>query len=108
MYSRLLIPTRRSQESYSVTMGKADIGLAAALRADSGVNIPLTDREKDILRLVAEGLTNIEIAAQLYLSDKTVKSHVSNILAKLRLPDRTQAAVFAYRQGLTVAHHDIK
>lgn len=89
-------------------MGKADIGLAAALRADSGVAIPLTDREKDILRLVAEGLTNIEIAGQLYLSDKTVKSHVSNILAKLRLPDRTQAAVFAYRQGLTVTHHNIK
>lgn len=82
-------------------MGMADIRLSAALRADGGDKIPLTGREKEVLRLVADGLTNIAIAERLYLSDKTVKSHVSNILAKLRLPDRTQAAVFAYRHGLT-------
>ncbi|MBC7808690.1 MAG: response regulator transcription factor [Akkermansiaceae bacterium] len=82
-------------------MGKADIGIAAALRADGGDNIRLTAREKEVLRLVADGLTNSQIAERLFLSDKTVKSHVSNILAKLRLPDRTQAAIFAYKQGLT-------
>jgi len=82
-------------------MGKADIGLAAALRAESGDTIQLTEREVQVLRLVADGLTNVEIAERLYLSDKTVKSHVSNILAKLRLTDRTQAAIFAWKQGLT-------
>lgn len=65
-----------------------------------GEALPLTEREKEVLCLIGEGLTNAEIAARLYLSDKTVKSHVSNILAKLRLPDRTQAAVFAFKQGL--------
>lgn len=80
---------------------KADVRTPAPLPLDNDETIPLTLREKEVLRLVAEGLTNFEIAKQLYLSDKTVKSHVSNILAKLHLPDRTQAAVFAYRHGLT-------
>ncbi|MEW5957792.1 MAG: response regulator transcription factor [Chloroflexota bacterium] len=60
----------------------------------------LSDREMDVLRLVADGLSNVEIAEQLMISDKTVKSHVSNILSKLHLVDRTQAAVFAWREGV--------
>lgn len=64
------------------------------------VSADLTDREIEVLRLVANGFTNIEIANRLFLSDKTIKTHVSNILAKLQLSDRTQAAVFAWRQGL--------
>ena len=60
---------------------------------------PLTLREIEVLRLVADGLTNAQIARELDLSEKTVKSHVSNILAKLHLADRTQAAVYAYRMG---------
>ncbi len=60
----------------------------------------LSDRELDVLRLVADGLTNAEIAERLIISDKTVKSHVSNILGKLHLVDRTQAAVFAWREGV--------
>jgi DNA-binding NarL/FixJ family response regulator len=60
---------------------------------------PLTLREIEVLRLVADGLTNAQIARSLDLSEKTVKSHVSNILAKLHLADRTQAAVYAYRRG---------
>ncbi len=60
----------------------------------------LSARELDVLRLVADGLTNVEIAEQLMISDKTVKSHVSNILSKLHLADRTQAAVFAWREGV--------
>ena len=60
----------------------------------------LSERELDVLRLVADGLTNAEIAERLVISDKTVKSHVSNILSKLHLADRTQAAVFAWREGV--------
>lgn len=60
----------------------------------------LSDREMDVLRLIADGLSNTEIAEKLTISDKTVKSHVSNILGKLHLVDRTQAAVFAWREGV--------
>ena len=60
----------------------------------------LTDRELEVLRLVAEGLSNAQIAERLVLSEKTVKGYVSNILSKLYLADRTQAAVFAWREGM--------
>lgn len=59
----------------------------------------LTDREQEVLRLIAQGRSNAEIAAQLVISEKTVKAHVSNVLGKLHLADRTQAAVFAWREG---------
>jgi NarL family two-component system response regulator LiaR len=64
---------------------------------------PLTDlseRELEVLRLIADGLSNADIAQRLVLSEKTVKGHVSNILGKLHLADRTQAAVFAWREGV--------
>jgi len=60
----------------------------------------LTERELEVLRLLAEGLNNREIAAKLVISDKTVKTHVSSILGKLHLEDRTQAAIYALRHGL--------
>ena len=60
----------------------------------------LTQRELDVLRLIAEGQSNATIAEKLVLSEKTVKGHVSNILSKLHMLDRTQAAVFAWQQGL--------
>ncbi|MEJ2707171.1 MAG: response regulator transcription factor [Anaerolineales bacterium] len=60
----------------------------------------LSDRELEVLHLVADGLTNAEIADRLVLSEKTVKGHVSNILGKLHLNDRTQAAVYAWREGI--------
>ena len=78
--------------------------MAQALRAENAIeNEPLrllSERETEVLQLIANGLSNAQIAAQLFISEKTVKSHVSNILAKLDLDDRTQAAVFAWRSGL--------
>lgn len=61
---------------------------------------PLTQRELEILKLVAEGLTNQEIADRLVVSERTVRAHVSNILAKLHLANRTQAALYALREGI--------
>lgn len=60
----------------------------------------LSDRELEVLRLIADGLSNADIAERLVISEKTVKSHVSNILSKLHLEDRTQAAVYAWREGV--------
>lgn len=61
----------------------------------------LTERERQVLSLIAEGRNNREIAEQLVISEKTVKTHVSNILNKLHLDDRTQAAIYALRHGLS-------
>ena len=60
----------------------------------------LTTRELEVLRLIAEGMSNREIAQALTISEKTVKTHVSHILSKLHLADRTQAAIYAYKHGL--------
>ena len=60
----------------------------------------LTEREMDVLKLIARGLSNSDIATSLIISENTVKCHVSNILSKLHLADRTQAAVFALQQGI--------
>jgi NarL family two-component system response regulator LiaR len=62
--------------------------------------IDLSDRELEVLRLIADGRSNAEIAGKLVISEKTVKSHVSNILNKLHIFDRTQAAALAWQQGL--------
>ena len=60
----------------------------------------LSERELEVLRLIATGISNQEIAERLVISEKTVKSHVSNILSKLHLSDRTQAAVYAWTKGI--------
>jgi NarL family two-component system response regulator LiaR len=60
----------------------------------------LTERERGVIRLVAQGRSNAEIAQELVISDKTVKTHISNILSKLDLQDRTQLAIYAIKNGL--------
>ena len=67
---------------------------------------PLTEREVEVLRLVAQGLTNQEIAKKLVISERTVGTHVSNILEKLHLANRTQAALYALREGLASLESD--
>jgi len=68
----------------------------------------LTDRETDVLKLIANGLTNSQIAEKLVISENTVKGHVSNILSKLHLADRTQAAVYAWQQGIVSRESEVK
>ena len=60
----------------------------------------LTNREMEVLKLIASGLSNSEIAGQLVISENTIKGHVSNILSKLHLADHTQAAAYAWREGI--------
>jgi DNA-binding NarL/FixJ family response regulator len=60
----------------------------------------LTERELDVLKLIANGMTNSQIASKLVISENTVKGHVSNILSKLHLADRTQVAVYAWQKGI--------
>jgi DNA-binding NarL/FixJ family response regulator len=88
------------------TVTRRLIGEFARQRPHSGVRsaalAALTPRETQVLRLVAEGLSNAEIAARLVVTEETVKTHVSRVLSKLGLRDRTQAVVTAYESGLVV------
>jgi NarL family two-component system response regulator LiaR len=74
--------------------------LAGGQAPQSNPLAELSSRELEVLKLIAEGLSNAEIAERLVLSQKTVKGHVSNILGKLHLADRTQAAILAWREGM--------
>ena len=81
-------------------MPSAPLALKAVRFADGKALSNLSERELEVVRLVAEGLSNKEISSRLKLSDKTVKNHISHILAKMNLTARTQVAVYAIRAGL--------
>ena len=97
--------TRRLLEEYAATLpdlsapgdGGAGEGHGAA---EHPALARLTEREREVLLAVADGMSNAEIAARLYVSEATVKSHVGRLLAKLGLRDRVQAVVFAFQSGL--------
>ncbi|HEY7591913.1 MAG TPA: response regulator transcription factor [Actinophytocola sp.] len=88
--------------SPSVTRRLLDrfLGAAGGELRDASVLDVLTDREREVLLLIAQGLSNTEIARKLYLSEATVKTHVGRVLSKLELRDRVQAVVLAYETGL--------
>jgi DNA-binding NarL/FixJ family response regulator len=84
----------------SVTLRVIESFAASPARAPRAVVLDtLTERERDVLRFLARGLSNAEIAGRLYLGEATVKTHVSNVLAKLGVRDRVQAVVAAYETG---------
>jgi DNA-binding NarL/FixJ family response regulator len=86
--------TRRLIERY---VGNRPTPITPARELDT-----LTEREREVLVLIARGLSNIEIAARIYVTEGTVKTHVSRVLAKLNLRDRVQAVVYAYESGLVL------
>jgi DNA-binding NarL/FixJ family response regulator len=97
----LLAPaiTRRLITEFAQLRPKTETPASTALAT-------LTARETQVLRLVAEGLSNLEIAAHLVVTEETVKTHVSRVLTKLGLRDRTQAVITAYETGLITPHNN--
>jgi two-component system, NarL family, response regulator LiaR len=91
--------SRLHPDALSKVMAAAT-GRRPEARGEPGVPGDLTERELDIIRLVAEGRSNREIAETCFISEKTVKTHISHVLAKLELKDRTQLAIYALKHGL--------
>lgn len=101
----LLAPevTRRVIARFAATTpvpSPAPVTDGAPLMTAAGVLVELTEREREVLRLLAQARSNAEIAAELFIGEATVKTHVSNLLAKLAVRDRVAAVVFAHRNGL--------
>jgi len=104
--SDLVDTVRRAARGESMVHPRIAAGLVRNLRGD-GQRDPLAQlsaRERDVLLLIAEGLANQAIAERLGIGEATVKTHVGNLLSKLELTDRTQAAVWAWRQKLVPTH----
>ncbi|MCG8347700.1 MAG: response regulator transcription factor [Chloroflexales bacterium] len=108
-------PDQLLQAIYDVYEGKPSLHPTIALKLMRELNQPpplpptedpLSEREVEVLKLVARGLTNLEIAETLRISERTVGNHLGSILSKLHLANRTQAALYALRQGLADLHPD--
>lgn len=102
-------PDQLLQAIHDVHRGESSLHPTIALKVIRELNRPtglpptaepLTEREVEVLKLVARGMTNQEMAAELVISERTVANHVGNILGKLHLANRTQAALYALREGL--------
>jgi DNA-binding NarL/FixJ family response regulator len=99
----LLAPTVTRRLIAEIVGRSAPVATPGPKPAGAGRLGGLSPRETDTLRALARGLSNAEIAAELYVTEHTVKTHVSNLLTKLGLRDRVQAVVLAYESGLVVA-----
>lgn len=97
----LIYALQGAYRNMPVMTGDVSQALSRGLRSRTakGEDEGLTDREKEVLLLIAEGKTNKDIAEELHISIKTVKTHVSNLLMKCELEDRTQLAIYAHRKG---------
>lgn len=93
--ARIVLGQFKGKDMASLSAGSADAAKPTALPQDC----PLTQREMEVLTLIVEGMTNAEIAEQLYITKATAKAHVHSILQKMCVDDRTQAAVVAMREG---------
>ncbi len=95
---------RKAAHAEAVLHPRVAARVVQELHGSGGINpnpfTQLSERELEVLRLIADGMSNEEIAERLVISEKTVKSHVSNVLGKLHVADRTQAAVYAWREGI--------
>ena len=100
---KLVETVYRAAEGEAVLHPRIASQIVVGLRSKKSSEVELdelTKRETEVLKLIAEGLANSEISERLFISEKTVKSHVSNILSKLHLADRTKAAVYAWKNRL--------
>jgi two-component system, NarL family, response regulator LiaR len=96
---RAIRTVHRGESSLDATAARALIGTIRKPRV-AAADDDLTGREIDVIKLVAKGLSNKDIADRLFIGEPTVRTHVSSILMKLGLPNRTQAALYALREGL--------
>jgi len=109
-------PQQLLQAIYDVYQGEASLHPVIARKLIGELNQPplelppsgepLTEREVDVLRLIAQGLSNMDIATELNISERTVRTHITHILDKLHLANRTQAALYAMREGLLNSESD--
>ncbi len=102
-FDQIVTAVRAAARGEAVINPRVAARLIQEFRGERGPQVnpytALTEREQEVLRLIAQGRSNGEIAAALAISEKTVKGHVSNVLSKLYLEDRTQAAIYAWREG---------